>query len=509
MKITRLEIKEFGGIRDMSIDIPDSGAIFAGGNGRGKTTVLRAIAAALAGQGIGPEAIRVGAERAEILIDLEALRVRRAITKKGSSLSVKNSAGDEWSRPQNRLREIFGSSPVDCLDFFLAPPKERRKLVMEALPVTVTAEDVARWAPGATKIAGRVSLEGHGLEVLERLYRTFYDVRAEVNRAAKDARAAATAALGFPPGPDDAPTLEDATKANAEAGQALVELQARDGAARKAKEASASSRARIEDLRARAAASEAVATAGPTVEQIGNAKAVVVKAEQAYEEAKKIAEGLREAVSIARDHHANLCELDAAATHEGKGALDLRKQAGEIEASLADLDAMAVPETEIATARVWLDKTVSLLEDAKAAAAAKAAQEHADALAARATKTEADAAQVDEIVRRLATDAPQELAQRSALIPGLRIDGETILLDGVSIDSLSGAEQLRFAVDLCRRLNASAKILICDGLERLDDESLEAFVTAATADGWQLLATRVSSGELVVEAISADTKEAA
>lgn len=504
MKITKLEIKAFRGIRDLSITVPPEGAIVAGGNAKGKSSVLKAITAAIAGQGIGPDAVRVGADKAEILIDLDAIKVRRSITRAGSTLTVKNAEGDAWSKPQTRLNELFGTAGLDALSFFLAEPKERRKLVMEALPVTVTAEDVARWAPGATKIAGRVSLEGHGLEVLERLHKTFYDVRAEVNRAAKEARAAATAALSFPPGPDDAPALEDAAKANTEAGQALVELQARDGAARKAKEASASSRARIEDLRARAVAAEAVAAAGPKPEEIEGAKLVVTKAKKAYEEAKKIAEELAKAVLAAEDHYSAVWARDGAAAAEDKVAIDLRKQAAEIDASLADLDAMAVPEDEIAAARTWLDKTVSLLEDAKAAAAALASQENADRLAARATKIEGDAAEVDEIVRRLATEAPQELAKRSALIPGLGIDGEAITLDGVSIDSLSGAEQMRFAVDLCRRLNANAKILVVDGLERLDDDSLEAFVAAATADGWQLIGTRVSKGELVIEAISAD-----
>jgi hypothetical protein len=61
---------------------------------------------------------------------------------------------------------------------------------------------------------------------------------------------------------------------------------------------------------------------------------------------------------------------------------------------------------------------------------------------------------------------------------------------------------MTFAVDLCKRLNAKAKILVVDGLERLDPERLEAFVKTATAGDWQLLATKVDAGELVVEAIA-------
>src|SRR5262245_4802945 len=144
MKITRLEIHNYGGVKDLEIAVPAAGAVIKGGNARGKSSVLKAIGAALAAQGVGPEAIRKGEDGAEILVDLDAIRVRRAITAKGSSLTVTNADGDNWRKPQTRLNEILGSCPLDALSFFLAKPEERRTQVLEALPVQVTAEDVAR-----------------------------------------------------------------------------------------------------------------------------------------------------------------------------------------------------------------------------------------------------------------------------------------------------------------------------------------------------------------------------
>lgn len=509
MKITRIEIKAYRGIVDLSVDVPPEGAVFAGGNAKGKSSVLKAISAAIAAEGIGADAIRLGSDKSEILIDMDAIKVHRQITRKGgASLTVTNSDGDRWAKPQTRLTELFGTAALDCLSFFLAEPKERRKLVMEALPVTVTAEDVARWAPGATKIAGRVSLEGHGLEVLERLHKTFYDVRSEVNRAAKEARAAATAALSFPPGPDDAPTLEDAAKANTEAGQVLVQLQAREMAAVEAKKGGERTRELIAASERNAADYRARAAQGPTDVEFDAAQ---LSAQHAQDEVTRLGRLLDAAKNVANEAMKAWADANDRRRQQKisiKTAEEEDARVVQLRASIADVDAMGVPAEELAAARAALDKTITALEDAKAAAAARAAQEHADALAARATKTEADAAQVDEIVRRLATEAPQELAKRSALIPGLGIDGDSITLDGVSIDSLSGAEQMHFAVDLCRRLNAGCKILVVDGLERLDDDSLDAFVAAATADDWQLIGTRVSKGELVVEAISADTAAA-
>ena len=37
----------------------------------------------------------------------------------------------------------------------------------------------------------------------------------------------------------------------------------------------------------------------------------------------------------------------------------------------------------------------------------------------------------------------------------------------------------------------------------IDPESLEAFVKMATADGWQLIGTRVEAGEMVIELLEA------
>jgi len=113
----------------------------------------------------------------------------------------------------------------------------------------------------------------------------------------------------------------------------------------------------------------------------------------------------------------------------------------------------------------------------------------------------AKAARLDDQVRALTDDAPGVLMASAAGIPGLALDGESVLVDGVDIDRLSGAEQLRVAVQIARRLNASTKLLILDGLERVDPELIPGFLADATAGGFQVLATRVASGPIHVEPI--------
>jgi hypothetical protein len=134
------------------------------------------------------------------------------------------------------------------------------------------------------------------------------------------------------------------------------------------------------------------------------------------------------------------------------------------------------------------------MQMAQAATLASAKEE-----AHTAAKKRAD--ELDAIVRKLTNDARDELLSASDGIRGLTLDDDNVYLDGVSLDGLSGAEQLKFAVEIARRANARSKILIVDALERLDPVQLTEFINHATSDGFQLICSRVDAGDLVLEAI--------
>ena len=66
MGITRIKITNYRGIEALDSEVPPAGALICGDNGQGKTTVLNAIQAALTAQDIGPDAVLLGADKAEI-----------------------------------------------------------------------------------------------------------------------------------------------------------------------------------------------------------------------------------------------------------------------------------------------------------------------------------------------------------------------------------------------------------------------------------------------------------
>jgi DNA repair exonuclease SbcCD ATPase subunit len=508
MKITRLAIKNYRGLRDLSVEVPPGGAIIGGGNARGKTSILKAIGAALGAQGIGADAIHVGETQAEILIDLDALKVRRSISAKGTSLTVKTTDGDNKAKPQTYLTELFGAAPLDPLAFFLADPKERRRQILEAMPLKITAQDVERWTGFVPDSDVATAYDGHGLEELERLRKTYYSWRADANKTAKEtaakAKTAAEEAARQASALDGAPDKAQAeSELNAVVSE-LNEIKGRAAAAERAHRASAATREKIEKLRATARDLRSDAGLVPTPDEIAEAET-----KRATAEAKCLNLRLELAAAELEERRAiAICDgfTDRLNTFNEccEKAAGFEEQADSLEASLASVGALVATPDQIAAVEKAVQAAKENVVRAHAAGLADLARLAAEEAEGEAKEKAADAAAYDKIVDTLTNVAPRELAGRADLIPGLALTEAGITLDGVSIDNLSGAEQMQFAIDLARRANAKAKILVVDGLERLDKKAMEEFVQFATRDGFQLLGTRVSEGDLVLEAIEPD-----
>jgi hypothetical protein len=94
--------------------------------------------------------------------------------------------------------------------------------------------------------------------------------------------------------------------------------------------------------------------------------------------------------------------------------------------------------------------------------------------------------------------APAEISKRGNLIDGLELTESAILLDGKDITVLCGAEKMRFAVSLAKRVAGLAKILRVDGMEALAPGAQPEFVRMCLEGGWMLFATVVADGPMVI-----------
>lgn len=492
--IHHVEIKNFKGIRHLNVDVPTGGVIAEGGNGKGKTSLLRAVQAALTGAGLNSDAITVGEDSCTLLVAFDdGTEVRRSL-KRGGSPRAEVTVPTEHGRvkvpsPAAWLSQAVGAS-IDPLALFLAKPSDRREIVLSAMPVVITREELLSWCPD---VPVGISLDRHGLDVVGDMHAHYYALRTKANAAADESRRVAAVARGAA---DAAPGGEDVDLARMEREEsaAVSELARMRSARESAERAFADWSRRASQM---ASAEKAVANAAASRDEARDenekAHAAIVAAARVFCDAFGSRKGIdvaREALRTAIQHadgasHASAIARDTLARAE-EALESLRAAIGEAPARIPD-DAVASAESALSVAREALREA-----QAHSAAARERArlQDAAAAAERRAAADRENADRLDKIVKALAA-APAELIAKSAGIPGLGVSGSSITLDGRVLDDLCGAEQLEFSVEIAKRANASVRhrILVTDGLERLDAEQLARFV--ALTEGWDVIATRV------------------
>jgi exonuclease VII large subunit len=78
--------------------------------------------------------------------------------------------------------------------------------------------------------------------------------------------------------------------------------------------------------------------------------------------------------------------------------------------------------------------------------------------------------------------------------PDLTVDNGALTYKGRAWDCMSGAEQLRIATSIARKVNPGCGFVLLDGLEKMDMKTLQEFGAWLQAEGLQVLATKVSTG---------------
>jgi hypothetical protein len=182
MRITKISIRDYLGIGVFKIDKLGKLNRITGGNGVGKSAVIKAIIEAFKSSGIDPNLIRVNTENAEIIIELdEKILIQRLITPTSNSVKVV-SEGQPLNSPQRWLNSILGPFNFNPVDFFLAKPKDRRQILLSAIPFYLDQEALGKVLDNGHQNAidlSRFDFTKHGLEVLSDLQKEIYDRRHE------------------------------------------------------------------------------------------------------------------------------------------------------------------------------------------------------------------------------------------------------------------------------------------------------------------------------------------
>lgn len=515
-RVCRIEIENVHCITSSKIDVPRNGLRMSGDEGTGKTSHLDAIALALRGavreNETAVDVIRNGADKASILIAFDdGTTVKRSVTAKGVGQPTVTNGDSKIMKPQTWLQERLGLAAFDVLAFAGAKPAERVRMLQQAVPCAVTVERLRAWVPALEAF----DCSGHGLDVVKRLHKVAYDKRttangvakaanAELERLAREATAAAAGADLTAIGPAEAFDLQRVAERHAAALRTAVE-------AAKAHEArTAGTRDEIAALRAKADAEVIDA------EVVAAVESDIASHRQAFEDARAEVARLEALLAAARANVQSCAaamdgcrKLAADYQARAEAAAKLRADADRLQATLAAVAPLTPTAESLAAADAAVERARDALAAAERAEASRGANAARDAAAEKAQTANAEADRLDAIVKALATDAPRAIMAEQGGIDGIEIDGETIRVDGVAIDSRSSGELLRFAVAIAKRLN-KAPILIVDHLEHLAPKRRDDFLRDATAGGWQVFSTETTDdAQLVIVGLDFEEEAAA
>jgi DNA-binding FrmR family transcriptional regulator len=507
--VTRMRALNYRGLAKIDVPVGPGGVIFIGQNGEGKTTAIDLLPAALEGVGIGPECIRLGADKTEILIDMDKveenrrtkLEAKRTISKDGTKIALTGGDGVPLPKAKEQLSALFGGRALDLLKFLMANAKEQRAIVLAAHPVKVTGEDLTTW----TGEAKDWNTTGHGHEVLARVRQMYFDQRTKAGQVADQAKAAAQIKAGeadkLKVENPEAMTPDAARTHVAAAERELAVLRDRRRQASERDAAAEGTRVRVAELRAQAE------------ELMGKPEATspedtaIVKADgwvsmlttQVQEIEKTLAEARRQLDEKIKERDA----LHARVTEASGIMADVERmiaQAAELEQSIAPVagsDPQDLAE-QITAAEGSMESAQALVTAAELTGKWRAAQAQVKEAELSEAIANTEWERLNKIVETLTKVAPAEIASRADLIPGLELTEKAILLDGKDITVLCGAEKMRFAVSLAKRVAGMAKILRVDGMEALAPKAQPEFVRMCLEGGWMLFATVVADGPMVV-----------
>lgn len=460
MKITKISILNFLGISAFKTTKVGKLNRLTGGNGTGKSSVLKAITEAFKSSGVDPNLVKVGEDRAEILIELDdRVLIERKITASTNNAKVVVD-GQPLNAPQRFLSDLFAAYQFDPTGFFLARPKERRSMLLSSIPFTLDPKKLSAYI-GDPEDVQRINLEQydfsmHGLELLGRIAADIYDRRHEQNQAVTRLKKAIEQDKLDIPETFDASKWKgfDLTDASEKLAQMRQEIIAHENAEKE-----------LEDLRSRV-------------------RAINTGIERKEAEIERL--------------KAEIHRLDSEITNDRKEAQDVQLRGKSLKARVESFVAPDVSglKQQLADYR-QAQQLVNKLSE----------------IERKETELESESAihqDLDRLHKLLTNDVPRKaLAAIKLPIKGLELKGDDILVDGHSIDTLSTSEQMKFAVAVARSLAGKLKVICIDRYESLDPDARKAFEKEADQDDFEYFMTQVTAGSLAMETTGATDSRSA
>lgn len=471
-----------------AVRVDFDGAIhrIAGDEGQGKTSILKAIYAAL--YGMDPAMVQMGADEAEIVLKLNEATITRIVRREGDdTVFVSDANGMPVNRGIDFLQAVLGKgifNPVAWAELgaqggegHTQRLREQRNQLLAALRVEYSLEEIRQRIRQMGKpfidTLKQCNLDGvdftaHPFDVCQRLESVIYKARGTRNTNLETAKSK----YEVLPRPDrKAPGLP------------LEDLQRAAMAARKlATVAEERQRGRKHRMQQRNALREKMESASrPDVARSA--------AERTRDEYKSRLDAKRQEIE----------ELESKLLAMRKEASEFEEKAKRAEKIVKDIDQYEAMQADLAELEESLgepgEDVQALEEAAKQAEADVEAQKKQDAIDIAGNELAAlqeDTARFTELIRLFRDELPKELLQRSKLpIKGLSMDENMLLINGVPIHQMGTAQRIKIGVIVAAALNPRSGFICVDGAESLGRTGMRALAEAADELGLQLIMTVV------------------
>jgi len=462
MRVKRISIKNFIGIEELNLE-PGKITVISGKKGQGKTSILEALEKTFTNNDRRPRVIREGADQAILLVETDnGLTIRRSITEKGTNLTVTKD-GFKAPSPQKMLQSFIGQFSFNPVDFISKDEKTQTNILLSAVPLEVTPEDIKEWTGGELP---PVDTRQHGLKVCKDLYDTYYEARREANADVKALTGEVNAIKlpeNFYPEPYRGVSLREKYDALRQAQENNRTIEN----AQKTLELAANERKDIDNR-----------------EVIAKEKAKnEVDSKRANIE-KQIATLMEQLKQVHRDYEDKVSAIDSRKADLLKAVEKREQEAREILETWKVIDlAHLEKEVQEFEENQKLVRDFDLREDAKR----------------RLDEAKVKAERLDRVVKALA-GKPQEIIAKAALpIQGLGIDSSgNVTINGRPVKSLSTGEQIEIALEIAKATCGELKLICLDGIEALDPESRQELFNRIQEDDYQYFVTVADAGEMKV-----------
>ena len=460
LHVSHLKISNILGIDALEFS-PEGFNEIRGKNGEGKTSVLEAIKAAT-GQGHDATLLRKGSTEGEVVLVLDnGAEIKKRVTDLRSTTSITDADGRKVTRPAEFMKSLVDSLSVNPVAFLTAQPKDRVKVLLEAMPIVIDVERLESFSGIPPIDDGSI----HGLAIIDEIRSRVYADRTGTNRAVKEKDATINQLqLAMPDVPGGAEGNEDAlrlqveeatTKKDAELNRVRDKLDGikkenqteidrlRTEAQTKVDAIRTEAQRQIDEIKAKGIAD---------VEEInGSANTAIENIQASEREWETRAGQQREKTIQAHTETVGPVNQTLEAIRTNRSAHAKREQA---------LETIKLMEKE--------------LEDLKNDAAAQ-------------TKALED---IDAYKLELLAALP---------IPGVEVRDGEIYRGGVVFDRLNTAQQVEIAVEIAKLRTGDLGICCVDRLECLDPDAFAAFRTQVLESGMQLFVTTVNGEEFNVQ----------